>query len=117
LVAVQTRLIESYELLLEQSSRMLECALRGEWAEIMELKSQGIICEESLRQQEAVIQLTPRDQARKRELLTQILELDIEVRKRLMARQNELGELLQAGRRRRDLNRAYRQPVGGLDRA
>ncbi|WAH59105.1 flagellar protein FliT [Pseudomonas silvicola] len=104
----QAQVVESYERLLAQSQRMHECALQGDWAEILLLKSQGLIDEETLRRQEAGVQLDEEHRRRKFELIKQILELEVEVRKCLADRQSHLGALILAGRLKRGQGKAYR---------
>lgn len=89
------QLIESYELLLQQSLRMLELARSGDWSGLLLEKSRCLIDVEKLRQCDAETpELGPQGQRRKLELLEQILELDAEIRSRLIARRDELGELI-----------------------
>ncbi|QKZ07303.1 MULTISPECIES: flagellar protein FliT [Pseudomonas] len=104
----QAQVVESYERLLAQSRRMHECAAQGDWAEILLLKSQGLIDEETLRRQEAGVQLDEEHRRRKFELIKQILELEVEVRKCLADRQSHLGALILAGRLKRGQGKAYR---------
>ncbi|MFB8828972.1 flagellar protein FliT [Azotobacter sp. CWF10] len=106
------QLIESYELLLQQSKSMLELARRGDWIALLEEKSCGLIDAERLRQLEAEVSLGRREQLRKIELLEQILALDTEIRTHLLTRRDELGRLILNSRRQRELNRTYRPAVG-----
>ncbi|GAB3460179.1 hypothetical protein GCM10027398_01150 [Azotobacter salinestris] len=106
------QLIESYELLLQQSKSMLELARRGDWTALLEEKSCGLIDAERLRQLEAEVSLGHREQLRKIELLEQILALDAEIRTHLLTRRDELGRLILNSRRQRELNRTYRPAVG-----
>lgn len=106
------QLIESYELLLQQSKGMLELARRGDWAALLQEKSCGLIDAERLQQLEAQVSLGQQEQLRKVELLEQILALDVEIRAHLLARRDELGRLLLNSRRQRELNRTYRPAVG-----
>ncbi|SDT96893.1 flagellar protein FliT [Geopseudomonas guangdongensis] len=94
------QLIESYELLLQQSLRMLELARSGDWSGLLLEKSRCLIDVEKLRQCDALPGLDAKGQRRKLELLEQILELDVEIRGRLVARRDELGELIGLSRRR-----------------
>lgn len=94
------QLIESYELLLQQSLRMLELARSGDWSGLLLEKSRCLIDVEKLRQCDALPGLDAKGQRRKLELLEQILELDVEIRGWLVARRDELGELIGLSRQR-----------------
>ncbi|MDE1168413.1 MAG: flagellar protein FliT [Pseudomonas sp.] len=106
----QEQVIESYERLLVQSQRMHESALKGDWAEIMELKSQGLIDEETLRREESGVHLDEPHRQRKFELLKQILDREVEVRKCLAERQSQLGALIVSARLKSGQSQAYRAP-------
>jgi flagellar protein FliT len=106
------QLIESYELLLQQSNRMMKIARCGDKYRMMMKKSRGLIDVERLSQADAQSGLDRHEQLRRMELLEQILELDAEIRSRLMARRDELGTLIDVSRRQRDLARAYRPASG-----
>ncbi|WP_416421431.1 flagellar protein FliT [Pseudomonas sp. App30] len=103
----QAQVVESYERLLAQSQRMHECALQGDWEQILLLKSEGLIDEETLRREEAGVQLDDEHRRRKFELIKLILELEVEVRKCLAERQSHLGALIVAGRLKRGQGKAY----------
>ena len=51
-------------------------------------------------------------QQRKAELLESILEHDVDIRRRLVARRDELGKLIEVSQRQRDLHRAYAPQQG-----
>lgn len=107
----QEQVIESYERLLLQSQRMHECALRGDWEAILELKSQGLIDEETLRREEAGVQLDEPGRQRKFELLRRILELEVQVRNCLAERQSQLGALILSANLKRGQGSAYQSPA------
>jgi flagellar protein FliT len=102
------QIFESYEQLLRQSKCMLELARSQDWAGLVQERSRGLVDIERLRQLEAKASLGSEERQRKVELLEQILELDVEIRAHLVARQNELGSLIMTSQRQRQLNRAYR---------
>lgn len=106
------QVIESYELLLQQSIRMLEFARRGDWSSLLMEKTRGLIDVERLSQADAQEGLDRDERQRRMELLERILELDAEIRSRLMARRDELGGLIEVSRRQRDLARVYRPAAG-----
>jgi flagellar protein FliT len=105
---LQAQVIAAYEGLLEQSRRMLTCAQNADWDGIFALKSQGLIDAASLRRAESQAELDEAGQLRKLELITEIVALDNQVSSFLQARQHHLGELLQVGRQKNDLDNAYR---------
>lgn len=109
----QEQVIESYERLLLQSQRMHECAQRGDWEAILELKSQGLIDEETLRREEAGVQMDEPGRQRKFELLRRILELEVEVRNCLAERQSQLGALILSANLKRGQGSAYQSPAKG----
>jgi flagellar protein FliT len=106
----QAQVIEAYERLLEQSQRMQECAIRGDWGQILIMRSQGLIDEEALRHVESGIELDAVHQELKFALIKQILQLESEVRRRLAERQSQLGALILSSRLKRGQSKAYRAP-------
>lgn len=106
----QAQVIEAYERLLEQSQRMHECAIRGDWGQILIMRSQGLIDEEGLRHVEAGIELDEAHQELKFGLLKEILQIEGEVRRRLAERQSQLGALILSSRLKRGQSKAYRAP-------
>ncbi|MFJ4344813.1 flagellar protein FliT [Pseudomonas sp. NPDC089401] len=109
---LQAQVIAAYEGLLEQSRRMLTCAENADWDGIFALKSQGLIDAASLRRAESQAELDEAGQLRKLELISEIIALDNQVSHFLQARQHHLGELLQVGRQKNDLDNAYRVTSG-----
>ncbi|WP_148254130.1 flagellar protein FliT [Aidingimonas lacisalsi] len=104
----QEALLSVYESLLERSSRMLTQAREEDWEALIEEESQYVIDIERVSRLEGQEALNGEQQARKESLLEQILEQDMEIRRRLLNRRDELGELIGTARRQRDLHRAYR---------
>lgn len=102
-----TQVFGAYEQLLQQSRSLLELARNQDWNRLVQEKSRGLVDIEQLRQLEARVSLGTEEQQRKGELLEQILELEIEIRARLVARQDELGQLIATSHRKQRLNRAY----------
>lgn len=101
-------LIAEYERLLSRSTQMLGLAREGDWARLVEEESAYVVAVESLKQCEASGMLDEPSKARKAELLEQILAQDVETRRRLEARREELSELIGSNRRQFNANRAYR---------
>lgn len=101
--------ISAYESLRALSDQMLACARSRNWEALVEGESRYVVQVEALTRFESSTPLTRHQQSRKAELLEEILERDLEIRRQLMARQEELAAMIsQAGRTRR-LNRAYYQ--------
>ncbi|MBN7795819.1 flagellar protein FliT [Parahaliea mediterranea] len=102
-----------YESLLAATQSMLTLAREGDWSALLESESRYVVDVESLARIEAEVVLDKRQQARKAELLESILYNDVQIRKYLVARRDELGEKMGVSQRKRDLNRAYR-PAGAV---
>lgn len=102
-----------YESLLAATQSMLTLAREGDWSALLESESRYVVDVESLARLETGVALDERQQTRKAELLERILYNDVQIRKHLVARRDELGEKLGVSQRRRDLNRAYR-PAGAV---
>lgn len=107
----QEQLLAAYEDLLERSTRMLEWARQGDWDALVNEESCYVVEVERLSQVEPESLLDVPQQKRRAELLEQILEQDMEIRRRLVERRDALSELIGVSQRKRDLNRAYR-PLG-----
>lgn len=108
------RLLAAYEALLERSSRMLAKAREEAWDALIEEESRYVLEVERLAREDQGQGLDPMQRERKASLLERILEQDMEVRRHLVARRDELGELIGNSRRKRDLERAYRNPANGV---
>lgn len=108
------RLLAAYEALLERSSRMLAKAREEAWDALIEEESRYVLEVERLAREDQGQGLDPAQRERKASLLERILEQDMEVRRHLVARRDELGELIGNSRRKRDLERAYRNPANGV---
>ncbi|MDW7745263.1 flagellar protein FliT [Halomonas sp.] len=99
--------VAGYETLLQQTRRMLEATSRQEWETLVSYEAYYVLQTEQLKRLDATVPLTEEHQRRKAELIEQILENNLHVRDRLMARRDELGELIDTSRRQRNLSRAY----------
>lgn len=100
--------IAEYEQLLLRSTQMLGLAREGDWVRLVEEESAYVVAVETLKRCEANGILDESDTTRKTELLERILEQDVETRRRLEARREELSELIGSNRRQFKANRAYR---------
>ncbi|WP_355660778.1 flagellar protein FliT [Halomonas salifodinae] len=108
------RLLACYEALLERSTRMLAKAREEAWEALIEEESHYVQEVERLAREDQGQALDTAQRERKADLLERILEQDMEVRRHLVARRDELGELIGNSRRKRDLERAYRHPQSAV---
>ena len=100
--------IAEYEQLLVRSTQMLGLAREGDWARLVEEESAYVVAVETLKHSDANGSLDARGMTRKAKVLERILEQDVETRRRLEARREELSELIGGNRRQLNANRAYR---------
>ncbi|SDG08430.1 flagellar protein FliT [Onishia taeanensis] len=105
-------IISGYEALLERSTRMLAFACEEDWSRLLEEEAEYVIDVERLSRIEAEHTLDASFAQRKALLLERILEGDLEIRRRLSKRRDELGELLHASQRKRSVDSAYRGAAG-----
>lgn len=110
--ASQQAVLTSYEALLSRVEHMHELANAEQWAELIDQRTHYVILVEQLRDLDATIMLDAASQQRKAELLERILEHDVDIRRRLVARRDELGKLIGVSQRQRDLHRAYTPQQG-----
>lgn len=103
-------LLRAYEALLERSTRMLAKAKEEAWDALIEEESCYVLEVERLAREDQGLVLDLPQRERKAELLERILEQDLEVRRHLVARRDKLGELIGNSQRKKNLQRAYRQP-------
>ncbi len=97
----------AYEALLARSGRMLDCVRRHDWETLVEEESHYLVDVEQLSDRESDTVLDAGQQARKAMLLERILDRDLEIRRCLVARREELAALIGSSRRKRDLRRSY----------
>ncbi|QJQ96557.1 MULTISPECIES: flagellar protein FliT [Halomonadaceae] len=93
-VKAQELLLRGYESLNERSVRILELARQEDWVAVVQEESLYLIDVERLNRMESGLVLDDDGRERKAALLEHILERDCEVRKRLIARREELGKLM-----------------------
>lgn len=101
------RLLASYASLLARSSRMLACMHERDWFSLVEEQSCYVIEVDSLAKAEGSLRLSNEECERKAELLERILEQDMEIRRGLLERREELQKLIGVSQRKRDLARSY----------
>lgn len=108
----QQALIDAYERLLTSVRYMHELAGQEQWAELIEQRSNYVLLVEKLRELDSLVLLDADGKQRKSELLEHILEHDVDIRRRLVARRDELGKLISVTQRQRNLHRAYAPQQG-----
>ncbi|WP_192036519.1 flagellar protein FliT [Halomonas sp. YLGW01] len=104
----QAIVIAGHEALLRRTSRMLSLANAKEWTALVDEESRYLLDVERLARFEADVALDDEGRARKAQLLEQVLEQSMEVRRRLIERRDELGRLIVSGEKKRQVGRAYR---------
>lgn len=114
--ATQATLLATYSELLESVSHMLELAQDEQWAELIDQRSRYVALVENVKALDAAVALDAAGRQRKADLLERILEHDVDIRRQLVARREELGKLIGVSQRQRDLHRAY-APQQGSDEA
>ncbi len=99
--------LDGYAQLRRQVAIMLELARAGEWDTLIERQSGYLQLADRLRQLDKEAELNQAEVQLKADLLEAILADDLAIREQLLARRNELGQLMGASRRQRDLHRSY----------
>lgn len=97
----------AYEALLARSGYMLDCVRRHDWDALVEEEAYYLVDVEQLSTRERDTVLDAAQQARKALILERILDRDLEIRRCLMARREELAGLIGTSQRKRDLQRSY----------
>ncbi|MGP9764791.1 flagellar protein FliT [Halomonas sp. AOP13-D3-9] len=105
--SAQQALLTSYETLLSRVEYIHELANAEQWAELIDQRTSYVVLVEQLRELDTTVVLDTAGQQRKAELLERILEHDVDIRRRLVSRRDELGKLIEVSQRQRDLHRAY----------
>lgn len=107
-------ILHSYEMLLQYTGSMLTYAREGNWPALLDFEARYVVQVETLARLEQNVMLSREEAERKADLLATILSNGQAVREYLVARRDELGELMQTQRNRRDLNRSYGASVSPL---
>lgn len=110
--SAQQSLLTSYETLLSHVEYMHELANAEQWAELIDQRTSYVMLVEQLRELDTTVSLDTAALQRKAELLERILEHDVDIRRRLVSRRDELGKLIEVSQRQRDLHRAYAPQQG-----
>lgn len=111
----QQSLLDAYAALLDSAAYMHELAKAEEWAALIEQRTHYVMSVEKLKQLDGSLTLDENAQRIKAELLEAILEHDVEIRRQLVARRDELGKLIGVSQRQRSLHRAYAPQQGGSE--
>ncbi len=106
-VTPASAVLEGYVELRQQVAIMRELARAGEWDALVERQSTYLELGDRIRRLDAQAELDQQAAQRKAELLEAILTDDLAIREQLLARRQELGQLIESSRRQRDLNRSY----------
>ncbi|MDN3524863.1 flagellar protein FliT [Halomonas sabkhae] len=105
--ASSAAVLDVYTSLLTRSESMLEAALAADWENLVAQETEYVQEVERLPTLDANVVLDEEARRHKAELLERILENDMEIRRHLIQRRDELGELIGVSRRKRDLQRTY----------
>ncbi|WP_168013460.1 flagellar protein FliT [Halomonas salinarum] len=105
-------IIAGYEALWERSSRMLAFACEEDWNRLLEEEADYVVDVERLSKLEGGQALDANQSERKALLLEGILENDLDIRRRLEKRREELAALLNTSQRKRSVDSAYRATSG-----
>jgi flagellar protein FliT len=111
----QQTLLDAYVTLLSSASHMHELASAEQWPELIEQRTEYVMLVDKLRHLDTEVSLNADGQQRKAELLERILEHDVEVRRQLLAKRDELGKLIDVSQRERRLHRTYGPQQGPTD--
>lgn len=106
-IATQEALIAEYEALLVRSTRMLARVHEEDWESLVDDQSRYVVEVERLTKIEPGIAMDDAHSKRKASLLESILEQDMEIRRLLVERRDELGKLIGTTQRKRQAGRAY----------
>lgn len=100
-------LLAKYEQLLAQSRRMLELAGVAQWDELLDEEARYVENVQKLAHIQPDRALTPDELESRLNFMEQILECNLEVKRHLETRRDEIGELINLSRRQGVLGRTY----------
>lgn len=100
-------LLQHYEAIAHITRTMLECAKVNEWDDVVALSERYVEAVDRLRTLDAI---SVSDRAARRQLLSQILEDDAQIRHLAMPELNRLNMLLGNMKRQQDVLQAYCTP-------
>ena len=90
----QQALLGAYAALLDSAAQMHELANKEDWTALIDQRTHYVMLVEKLRELDVDVTLDAQGKQRKAELLEAILEHDVEIRRQLVARRDELGKLI-----------------------
>ncbi|MGM0703517.1 MAG: flagellar protein FliT [Pseudomonadota bacterium] len=99
--------IGAYRRLRSLVAEMLALAAEADWGELIERQQSYLEQVDRIKALDAASELPAGHAAHKAELLEAILADDLAIRRHLVARRDELGQLIDSSRRQRDLQRTY----------
>lgn len=108
----QQALLDTYVELLSRAAQMHLLASNEQWAELIEQRTHYVMLVDKLRELDERLELDEQGKTQKAELLERILEHDVEIRRRLVNRRDELGKLIGVSQKQRELHRAYAPQQG-----
>lgn len=100
-------LLARYEQLLERSRRMLELARLSQWDELLDEEARYVEDVQKLAHVQPDRDLTQDELEARLGFMEQILECNLEVKRHLETRRDEIGELINLSRRQGELGRTY----------
>lgn len=107
-LAVGQQQLLAYEALSRCSARMLEAARQADWETLIELQSEYLGQVEALQQSDdADAALDQGEREHKAKLLRVLLDQDREIRERLVARREQLSQMIVGSRQQQNLSRTY----------
>lgn len=101
------QLLARYEQLLGRSHRMLEWAKLGQWEDLLSEEVRYVEDVQRLASLEPSRELGPDQLQHRLDLMEKILECNLDVKRCLEARRDEIGELINLSRRQGELGRSY----------
>lgn len=106
-VLAADELLARYEQLLSRSQRMLELARLAQWDDLLSEEARYVEDVQKLAHIQPDRALEQDEQQRRLNFMEQILECNLEVKRHLETRRDEIGELINVSRRQGKLGRTY----------
>lgn len=100
-------LLARYEQLLDRSRRMLELARLSQWDELLDEEARYVEDVQKLAHIQPDRELAQGELETRLGFMEQILECNLEVKRHLETRRDEIGELINLSRRQGELGRTY----------
>ncbi|OLO03294.1 MULTISPECIES: flagellar protein FliT [Salinicola] len=106
--------VEQYRDLLEVSGQMLALAREQQWESLVQCEAGYLVSLQRVRALDLEHSLSDAEREEKLELLEQILTQDVETRRLLDSRREELSHLIGSSRRQQALGQAYQAGRGSI---